>query len=134
MYYIIPYNRSTKNMAVTVTNQSNPLGSKIVQDTSATNSSVDNASGASGTIFMIEVDNTANGAAVFFKLADAASATAGTTAATIVVMCPANAKRSIVFPQGIAFSNGFSHWCVTSASESSTAAPSSAVVVRYVTS
>ena len=121
-------------MAVTVTNQSNPLGSKIVQDTVATNSAVANTTGASGTLYMIEVDNTANSGAVYFKLVDATTATAGTTAASMVFMCPASSKRSIVFPQGVAFSNGFTHWCVTGAAEASTAAPGSSVVVRYVTS
>ena len=42
-------------MAVTVTNQSNPLASKLVQDTAATNSEVANSTGASGTLFMVEI-------------------------------------------------------------------------------
>ena len=45
-------------MAVTVTNQSNPLAAKLVQDTNATNSAVDNTTGAAGTLYMVEVDNT----------------------------------------------------------------------------
>ncbi len=121
-------------MAVTVTNQSNPLGSKIVQDTAATATAVDNASGASGTLYMVEIDNTSYSTAVYFKLADATSATAGTTAATMALFCPASSKRSYVFPEGLAFSNGFSHWCTTGAAESSTAAPSTTPTVRYVTS
>jgi hypothetical protein len=121
-------------MAVTVTNQSNPLGSKIVNDTAATNSAVDNATGASGTLYMVEVDNSSYSTAVYFKLADAASATAGTTAATLVLFCPASVKRSYVFPEGIAFGTGFSHWCTTGAAESNTGAPSTTPTVRYVTS
>jgi len=121
-------------MAVTVTNQTNPLGSKIVQDTAATNSAVDNTTGGSGTLYMVEVDNSSYSTAVYFKLADAADATAGSTAATMVFYCPASSKRAYVFPEGIAFSNGFSHWCVTGAAEGSTAAPSTTPTVRYVTS
>ena len=121
-------------MAVTVTNQSNPLGAKLVQDTAATNSAVDNTTGASGTLYMVEIDNTGLAATVYFKLANATSATAGTTAASMVLWCPASVKRSYAFPEGIAFSSGFSHWCVTSASEASTAAPSTPPTVRYVTS
>ena len=121
-------------MAVTVTNQSNPLGSKIVQDTGATNSAVDNTTGGSGTLYMVEIDNSGYSTAVYFKLADVADATAGTTAATMVLYCPASSKRSYVFPEGIAFSNGFSHWCVTGAAEASTAAPATPPTVRYVTS
>jgi hypothetical protein len=121
-------------MAVTVTNQSNPLASKLVQDTAATNSAVDNSTGTSGTLYMVEIDNTGLAAIVYFKLADASSATAGTTAATIVLKCPASVKRSYVFPEGIAFSTGFSHWCVTGAAQTNTGAPSSTPTVRYVTS
>jgi hypothetical protein len=121
-------------MAVTVTNQSNPLASKIVQDTAATNSAVDNTTGASGTLYLVEIDNTSYSTAVYFKIADASSATAGTTAATMVFLCPASVKRSFVFPEGIAFGTGFSHWCTTGAAESNTSAPSTTPTVRYVTS
>ena len=121
-------------MAVTVTNQSNPLAAKLVQDTAATNSAVDNTTGASGILYMVEIDNTNYAAIVYFKLADTDDATAGTTAATMQFMCPASVKRSYVMPEGVAFSTGFSHWCVTEAAESNTSAPSSAVIARYVTS
>jgi hypothetical protein len=121
-------------MAVTVSNQSNPLGTKLVQDTAASNTAVDNTTGASGTLYMVEIDNTGLAAIVYFKLADATSATVGTTAASFVFMCPASSKRSYAFPEGIAFSSGFSHWCVTAAGESNTSAPGTAPTVRYVTS
>tara|TARA_Y100001963_G_scaffold156141_1_gene248967 strand:+ start:88 stop:459 length:372 start_codon:yes stop_codon:yes gene_type:complete len=121
-------------MAVTVTNQHNPIGTRLVQDTDATNSAVDHTTGAAGTLYMVEVDNSSYSTAVYFKLADATSATAGTTASTMVFYCPASSKRSYVFPEGIAFSNGFSHWCTTGAAEDNTGAPSTTPTVRYVTS
>jgi len=121
-------------MAVTVTNQSNPLASKLVKDDGATNTAADNTTGASGTLYMVEIDNTGLATAVYFKLANATSATPGTTAASFVFWCPASVKRSYVFPEGVVFSSGFSHWCVTSASEASTAAPGTPPTVRYVTS
>ena len=121
-------------MAVTVTNQSNPLGAKVVQDTAASNTAVDNTTGASGTLYAIEVDNSNNGSAVYFKLADSTNATAGTTAADIVLKCAGSTKTNYVVVGGVAFSNGFSHWCVTAAAEDNTTAPGSSVVVRYVTS
>ena len=37
-------------MAITVTNQHDPLAAKIVQDTAATNAAVDNTTGGSGTL------------------------------------------------------------------------------------
>jgi len=121
-------------MAVTVTNQSNPLATKLVQDTAATSTAVDHTTGASGTLYMVEIDNSGLNYHVYFKLANATSATAGTTAAAMVFLCPASVKRSYVFPEGIAFSAGFSHWCTTEVAESNTDAPSTPPTVRYVTS
>ena len=121
-------------MAVTVTNQSNPIGVRMVQDSAASNTAIDNTTGAAGTLYMVEVDNSSYSTAVYFKLADTADATAGTTAASMVFFCPASSKRSYTFPEGIAFSAGFSHWCTTGAAESSTSAPSTPPTVRYVTS
>ena len=121
-------------MAVTVTNQSNPLAAKLVQDTSAIATAVDNTTGAAGILYMVEIDNSSYSTAVFFKLANATSATAGTTAAAMVFLCPASVKRSYAFPEGITFSAGFSHWCTIGAAESNTTAPVTPPTVRYVTS
>ena len=118
-------------MAVSVTNQSNPLGSKLVQDTDCSSTAVDNATGGTGNLYAVEITNP-NGSPVYFKLADSANATAGTTAADIVLECPANQTRNIVFVGGIAFTVGFSHWCVTAAAEASAVAPASAVTASYV--
>ena len=120
-------------MAVTVTNQTSPLGSNLVQDTTAGGTAVDNTTGASGVLYMVEIDNTNNGAISYLKMANSTNATAGTTAADLCLFCPGSAKRSYVFPEGITFSTGFSHWCVAEKAESNTTGPSSAVIVRYVT-
>ena len=121
-------------MAVTVTNQSDPLAAKLVQDRGATNAAVDNTTGAAGTLYMVEIDNSAYATAVYFKIANAATATAGTTAAAMVFLCPASVKRSYAFPEGIAFSAGFSHWCTIGEPEANTTAPVTPPTVRYVTS
>jgi len=121
-------------MAVTVTNQSNPIGVRLVQDTAASNTAIDNTTGAAGTLYMVEIDNSSYSTAVYLKLADTDNATAGTTAATLVLLCPASVKRSYAFPEGIAFGTGFSHWCVTAATEASTAAPGDPPTIRYITS
>ena len=121
-------------MAVTVTNQSNPLAAKLVQDTAATATAVDNTTGASGILYMVEIDNSSYSTAVYFKMANAASATAGTTASEVTLLCPASVKRSYVFPGGITFSAGFSHWCTAGAAESNTGAPATPPTVLYVTS
>ena len=119
-------------MTVTVTNQSNPLGSKLVQDTIANGVAVDNTTGGAGSLYAVEITNP-NGSAVYFKLADSANATAGTTAADVVLVCPANSTKNYVFMGGIAFSTGFSHWCVITAAEGEINSPAIAVTARYVT-
>ena len=121
-------------MAVTVTDQINPLGSKIVQDTAATNSVVANTTGGNGILYMVEIDNTGYAAIVYFKLADATSATVGTTAPSMVLKCAASSKRSYVFPEGIAFSAGFTHWCVEGAAQTDEDPPDNPPTVRYITS
>ena len=120
-------------MAITITDFRGTGGTRIVKDTAATATAVNNASGATGTLYMVEIDNASYSTAVYFKLADATSATAGTTAADIVLKCPASSTKTYVFPGGIAFSNGFSHWCTTGAAESSTAAPADPPTVTYIT-
>jgi len=119
-------------MAVSVTNQSTPLGNQIVEDTAATNSAQDNVIGGSGTLYAVEIVNP-NVSAVYFKLANSATATAGTTAADMVLMCPGSVTRSFILPAGVLFNVGFSHWCVTGAAESDTTPPGSDVTARYVT-
>ena len=121
-------------MAVYVTPQQGPItDTKIVVDTAATNVAVNNTTGA-GNLYMVEIDNTGYAAIVHFKLADATTATVGTTAASMVLKCAASSKRSYVFPEGIAFSAGFSHWCVEGAAQTDTDPPDTPPTVRYITS
>jgi hypothetical protein len=122
-------------MAVTVSTQVSPIGTKLVQDTDVSNTAVDNTTLTFGTLYMVEIDNTgASSTAVYFKMADSADATAGTTAANLVLMIAAGTKMSYVFPTGITFSTGFSHWCTKLAAESDTTVPADTVSARYVTS
>tara|TARA_B100000700_G_C14766373_1_gene724576 strand:+ start:295 stop:669 length:375 start_codon:yes stop_codon:yes gene_type:complete len=124
-------------MAVTVTNQSTPLASKLVKDDAPGGTAANNTTGTSGALYAIEITNP-NAYSVYFKIADAATATAGTTAATVVVMCPAAGAspttKTYVIPTGVAFDTGFCHWCVREAAESGTTSPGSAVTATYVTS
>jgi len=118
---------------VTVSTQVNPIGTKLVQDADTDNDAASDTTGASGKLYMVEIDNTANSSIVYFKMANTDDATAGTTAAHLVLMVPASTKMSYVFPTGITFSTGFSHWCVEEAAESNASSPGATVVARYVT-
>ena len=119
-------------MAITVTNQRNPLASTIVNDTAATNTLVTNVTGASGNLYLVEIDNTMNSAASFLKFADVTSGTVGSLAANMVLGCPASARRSYVFTQNIPFATAISYWVTNAAAESTTTGPTSAITVRLV--
>ena len=121
-------------MAVYVTPQQGPIANtKLIVDTAATKDAVNNTTGA-GNLYMVEIDNTGYSTAVYFKMAAAVSATGGTTAPDLVLLCAASSKISYVFPSGIAFANGFCHWCTTGAAQDSVAAPATPPTVRYITS
>lgn len=120
-------------MAVTITNQRNPLASTIVQDTAVTGALVANVTGATGTLYLVEIDNTMNpGTASYFKLIDAGSGTPGSIAANMVLGCPGGQTRAYVFTQGIAFSTAISYWATNAAAESTTLGPGSAITIRLV--
>ena len=120
-------------MAVTVvkTNQ-NIASSTVVKDTNANGSMAANTTSEGGTLYSIEVINP-NTDWVYFKLINATTGTVGTTAAELVYPATASATSSVVFPKGVYFNAGFTHWCVLGAAESSTSAPTSAVTITYVT-
>lgn len=125
-------------MAVTVSTQTAPIGSKLVNDDGATAAASNNTTNGAGTLFMVEIDNTVHASStdVFLKIVDATSCDPGTTAPTMVLVCPGNSKRSYVFPEGIVFDFGFSHWLTTGAAQANTTSPDSdkKPKVRYVTS
>ena len=70
-------------MAVVVTDQPSTFGSKLVLDTAPGNTATV-ARNSGGILHMVEIDNSKYNTAVYLKIADATSATAGTTAATMV--------------------------------------------------
>jgi len=121
-------------MAVTVTNQATPIGNKLVQDNQANGTAANNTTGAAGTIYYLEVDNTLNASTnVYFKLVDAASATVGTNNPDYTFRIIGGTRRSFIFPLGLVFSTGFTHWCVTGPQVTDSTGPTNDVTVRYVT-
>lgn len=119
-------------MALTITPQANPLGATLVQQTAASATPNNNVLGAAGTLYMVEVDNAANVAAVYVKLFNNAAPTVGTTPADEVYMCPAGVARVWAIPQGVSYSVAVSLACVTGAAEASTTSPPNPVVVRLL--
>ena len=126
-------------MAVTVSTIADPLGTKLVIDADSNATSEDDASGVtSGTIYAVEIDNTANSSAVYTKIVNLASATPGTTHASWVLYAPASTKITYVVASGLPYASSFSFWTVTSAygltanSSESTTSPASDVSVKIL--
>lgn len=90
--------------------------------------------GSSGVIYSLELDNSANGAATYFKLFNVAagSVVLGTTDPDLTILVPAATSITMVFPSGLAMGTAISCASVTGKASSSITAPSSSFVVRMV--
>jgi len=121
-------------MAITVTNQANPLGAKIVNDTTVGNTAVINVTGAAGAIYYVEIDNTANAAFSYLKVYDTGTVTVGTTDPDWIFRADASSNNKYVIPTDVNFATALSYCCVREAGTGGTTAPASAVAVRFVTS
>ena len=121
-------------MTLSVSTQVSPVGTKLVKNTDAGATASTNVTGTSGTIYMVDVDNTANVADVaYLKIYDDAAPVVGTTAPDFVIKVPVNKRRQMVVPDGLDFTI-LSFAVVTSPGTAGIANPSSAVIVQLVTS
>tara|TARA_R110000824_G_scaffold190165_1_gene371586 strand:- start:320 stop:685 length:366 start_codon:yes stop_codon:yes gene_type:complete len=121
-------------MAVSITNLGSPLAVKLVIDTTADATSAANVTGASGNLFLVEIDNTNNTAISYLKLYNHASPTVGTTAPDLVLPAPASTKLTYAIPQGVAFGTAISIAATTAGGTAGTGSPSGAVTVNILTS
>ena len=119
-------------MTLKVSDQVPPVATKLVVDTDANATAEVAVTGAAGSIFQIEVDNTANVAASYLKIFDSAAPVVGTTDPDYIIKVPSNTKLSFVCPDGMSF-NDLSFAVVTTGGTGGTTAPSSAVIVKMVT-
>jgi len=118
---------------------SNPtaLATTLVFDSNADASNDadgDNVTAAtSGSIYMIQVDNRGNSTAVYLKIADASSATPGSTVPDMVFYAPASRSATYTLPVGHAYTAGVSIWCTTTLSNTSSQSdPEAEVEVRIM--
>jgi hypothetical protein len=121
-------------MTLSVTPQASPLATKLVQEDAANATPRSNVTGAPGSVFMIEFDNSPNAQAAWLKLYNSASPVVGTTAADLIVPIAANARRSVAIPQGLPFSVGISFAVTAGAAEANVASPVGPVIIRLATS
>ena len=103
-------------MAVTTSTIADPLGTKLIIDASSNATSESNVtSGAAGTVYAVEIDNSSNtSAAVYTKLYQSTSPTVGTTPPDLQFKVGAGLKQTYIIGGGFAV-GGLSFWTVTSA-------------------
>lgn len=118
-------------MALSVTPQSSPLATKLVEETAANATTKNNVTGAAGVLYMIDVDNP-NASVVYLKIWDNAAPTIGTTPADFVVKIAASVRRAMAVPLGFAFT-ALSFAVVTGADQANVTSPASGVSVRLAT-
>lgn len=108
-------------------------GARLFEETDLENVKIA-VKASSGTMYAIEIDNSAVAAVSYVKLWDVASGsvTVGTTAPNWIFAVPASVKKAFVMPGGIAFGTALTAACVAEAGTAGTTNPSSSVIVRIV--
>ena len=120
-------------MALSQTTPPTTLANELVTITEVLATSIDNVTGSSsGKLYFIEVDNTENEHGTYLKIADAASATAGTTQPQFRLLIPKLEKVTFSLLDGHTYSAGISLWATTGASVGSTAAPTNSLIVKLL--
>ena len=118
-------------MALSTVSLSTRFGANFAKETSAT-STASVISSSSVTVFVVEINNTANSVNTYVQLFNHASPTVGTTDPHVILKAPASQKVAYQFSVGIAFGTALSVVAVTNAGTAGTSNPSSAVIVKAV--
>lgn len=116
-------------MTVHAKDVAEPFANTRSTDASVT-SSVQQAETGSGTLFMVDVDNTNNSAKTYVKLWDQTSVAVGATVPDWIFMVPASVRRVFTIPSGLAFSTGLAYAAVTTGGTAGTTSPSSSVALK----
>lgn len=119
-------------MAYTVT----PLGFagalKLLRDAAMTATADVNLNDGSATLYAMFIDNSAVAAITYVKGYNAFSPTVGTTDPDLVLMIPANARKTAIFTSGNAWSTALSLCATTTGGTGGVANPAGSVVVDAV--
>jgi len=126
-------------MAVTKTTTITSLAGTLVIDFLTNATSENNVTGnSSGTLYLIDIDNTANASTfAYVKIKDASSATpnhATNGIPTWQFTAPPATKTSYAFPDGQDYSAGLSMWCTSNPAHQNQTSPAAAVIVKLVSS
>jgi hypothetical protein len=126
-------------MATQKTDAITALAGKLVVDRSLAVACVNNVTGeTSGTLYLIDIDNTLNTSTyAYVRLRDAStgdSAHASNGIPTWQFVAPPGTKISYAFPDGQPYAAGICWWCTTNPTHQNQTAPLSAVTVKLVAS
>jgi hypothetical protein len=124
-------------MSFTKTTTISALGGTLIVDFDADTTVAAHVTGnTTGTLYLVEVDNTANAStSAYLRIKDAQSAgSAGTLVPTWMFVAAPGKKASYALPEGQAYGTGLTLWCTSSNVAQNTTAPASAVIVRLIAS
>lgn len=116
-----------------VTPQASPLGAKLVEIASLNNTVCANVTGASGTLFMVEIDNTANAERIYVKIYDDAAPVVGETDEDLIFYVNPSERVQFAMPTPLIFT-ALSMAAVKEKATTGVTSPDSAVIVRALTS
>ena len=114
-----------------VTNNVLLTGVALLTDTDVAGTAVV-AKASSAVLYELELDNTANVAASYFKMYNTGTVTVGTTVPDWVIKVPASTKRSLVSPDGFAFDTALSYAATTAGGTTGSTGPTSDFAIKMV--
>ena len=119
-------------MALSLTSSVADVGGVQAVQTSAT-AAIDTLKATSGTLYKVEIDNSANSVAVFVKLYNnsGGAPTVGSTDPNFIFKCAASSTIAYSCPSGTAFANALYAICVTTAGTAGTASQNPEAAVTY---
>jgi len=109
-------------MAFVTTKFDDATSFKVAYHSQITNAVTSNLTDGAGSLFSVKIENT-NNAAVYIKIANAFTATSGTTPPDWIFSCPASSTYTYEIPNGVAF-KALSVWANENAAESDNTTPS----------
>lgn len=123
-------------MSLSVTTIANPLATRLVKQT-VTDSTADDdvLNGAGGTLYMLQVDNTANTEITYVKIREGTGSggggtiQVGTDDPTWIFGVPASVTRTFAVPNGVAFPGVLGFWAVKEAGTAGITSPDNSTVV-----
>jgi hypothetical protein len=122
-------------MAFVTTKFGDVVSYKVAYHSSITRNVTSNLTGSSGTLYSVKIVN-GNDAAVYVKLANAFTATGGSTAPDWIFPCAASSTQTYEIPGGVAF-DALSVWATENPSPSDNTTPSisgnEAIAVTIIT-